>query len=43
MTPCRPAVDRKRIPLVAGVQTARIETTGGGYPYHGRYAAGSNG
>ncbi len=39
-TPYRPAVDRKRIPLVVGTLTAKIETTGGDYAYlddQGRY------
>jgi len=38
--PYRPAVDRSRMPLVYGVLSARIETTGGDYAYlddHGRY------
>jgi len=39
-TPYRPPVDRKRIPLVLGTLTAKIETTGGEYAYlddQGRY------
>jgi type VI secretion system secreted protein VgrG len=39
-TPYRPPVDRKRIPLVHGTLTAKIETTGGEYAYlddQGRY------
>ena len=39
-TPYRPPVDRKRIPLVLGTLTAKIETTGGDYAYlddQGRY------
>jgi type VI secretion system secreted protein VgrG len=39
-TPYRPAVDCKRIPLVLGTLTAKIETTGGDYAYlddQGRY------
>jgi type VI secretion system secreted protein VgrG len=39
-TPYRPAVDRKRIPLVLGTLTSKIETTGGDYAYlddQGRY------
>ncbi|MDO8988591.1 MAG: phage baseplate assembly protein V, partial [Sideroxyarcus sp.] len=39
-TPYRPAVDRKRIPLVLGTLTAKIESTGGDYAYlddQGRY------
>ncbi|MDO8988593.1 MAG: type VI secretion system tip protein VgrG [Sideroxyarcus sp.] len=39
-TPYRPPVDRKRIPLVLGTLTAKIESTGGDYAYlddQGRY------
>ena len=40
MTPYRAPVERSRVPRVAGVLTAKIETTGGDYAYlddQGRY------